>query len=159
LWSQLGYLDNVVILNTTLATEGKISHLVASLPTSRQQVVCLSQVVNKFGTSCQQLVTTLLLSTTCNNIFRLVTRLFQQVRYSDDIRILLQPCVVNLVTFLLYHDCIRLVSHLVTSLIMASSLLQVVNGLFQTSYNKSWSIENHNHPYLIFTCILVLSDN
>jgi hypothetical protein len=31
--------------------------------------------------------------------------LFQQVRYSHDIAILLQPCVVNLLTFLLYHEC------------------------------------------------------
>ena len=48
----------------------------------------------------------------CNNlvdIIRLVARLFQQVRYSHDITILLQPCVVNFATFLLYHDCIRLV--------------------------------------------------
>ena len=34
------------------------------------------------------------------DIIRLVARLFQQVRYSHDITILLQPCVVNLVTFL-----------------------------------------------------------
>ena len=52
------------------------------------------------------------LLTTCNNlvdIIRLVTRLFQQGCYNHDATILLQPCVVNLVTFLLYHDCIRLV--------------------------------------------------
>jgi hypothetical protein len=36
------------------------------------------------------------------DIIRLVARLFQQVRYSHDITILLQPCVINLVTFLLY---------------------------------------------------------
>ena len=49
------------------------------------------------------------LLTTCNNlvdIIRLVTRLFQQCCYNHDITILLQPCVVNLVTFLLHHDCI-----------------------------------------------------
>jgi hypothetical protein len=60
---------------------------------------CLSQIVNKFRTTCNNLV----------DIIRLVARLFQQVRHSDDITILLQPCVVNHVTFLLYHDCIRLV--------------------------------------------------
>jgi hypothetical protein len=51
------------------------------------------------------------LLTICDNVvdIRFVARLFQQVRYSHDITILLQPCVVNLVTFLLYHDCIRLV--------------------------------------------------
>ena len=37
------------------------------------------------------------LLTICNKI---VTRLFQQVRYNHDIAVLLQPCVVNLVTFL-----------------------------------------------------------
>ena len=61
-------------------------------------------------TSCQQVWNKLL--TICNNlvdIIRLVTRLFQQGCYNHDITILLQPCVVNLVTFLLYHDCIRLV--------------------------------------------------
>jgi hypothetical protein len=82
-----------------------ISHLVASLPTSRQQVVFALLVP-----SCQQVWGKLL--TICKNldgIISLVARLFQQVRYSHDITILLQPCVVNLVTFLLYHDCIRLV--------------------------------------------------
>jgi hypothetical protein len=51
--------------------------------------------------SCQQVWNKLL--TTCNNlvdIIRFVARLFQQVRYSHDITILLQPCVVNLVTFM-----------------------------------------------------------
>jgi hypothetical protein len=50
---------------------------------------------------CQQVWNKLL--TICNNlvdIIRLVTRLFQQVRYSHDIAVLLQACVVNLVTFL-----------------------------------------------------------
>jgi hypothetical protein len=83
----------------------KISHLVASLLTSRQQVVFALLVP-----TCQQVWNKLL--TTCNNlvdIIRLVAMLFQQVRCSLDITILSQPCVVNLVTFLLYHDCIRLV--------------------------------------------------
>ena len=86
------------------ATHVKISQLVASLQTSRQQVVFARLV-----TSCQQVWNKLL--TTCNNlvdIIRLVTKLFQQGCYNHDITILLQPCVVNLVTFLLYHDRIRL---------------------------------------------------
>jgi hypothetical protein len=86
-------------------TRVKISHLVASLLTSRQQVVFALLVP-----SCQQDWNKQL--TTCNklvDIIRLVARLFQQFRYSHDITILLQPCVINLVTFLLYHDCIRLV--------------------------------------------------
>ena len=77
-------------------TRVKISYLVASLLTSRQQVVFALLVP-----SCQQVWNKLL--TTCNNlvdIIRLVARLFQQVRHSHDITILLQPCVINLVTFL-----------------------------------------------------------
>jgi hypothetical protein len=88
------------LLHHRLATHAKISHLVTSLPTSRQQVAFALLVP-----SCQQVWNKLL--TTCNNlvdIARLVARLLQQVRYSYDITILLQPCVVNLVTFLLYHD-------------------------------------------------------
>ena len=87
-------------------THVKISQLVASPKTSRQQVVFAWLV-----TSCQQVWNKLL--TTCNNlvdIIRLVTRLFQQGCYNHDITILLQPCVVNLVTFLLYQDHIRLVT-------------------------------------------------
>ena len=56
------------------------THLVASLPTSRQQVVFAL-----FVPSCQQVRNNLL--TTCNNlvdIIRLVARLFQQVRYSHE---------------------------------------------------------------------------
>jgi hypothetical protein len=107
----------------TQTTHAKISHFVASLPTSRQQVVFALLVP-----SCQQVWNKLL--TTCNNlvdIIRLVTRLFQQVRYSHDITILLRPCVINLVTFQ---------NNLVTSLIKPSSLLQIVNSLFQTCYNN-----------------------
>ena len=85
-------------------THAKISHLVASLPTSRQQVVFALLVP-----SCQQIWNKLL--TTCNNFdsIRVVARLFQQVRYSHDVTMSLQRCVVNLVTFLLYDDFIRLV--------------------------------------------------
>jgi hypothetical protein len=67
-----------------MITHAKISHLVASLPTSRQQVW------NKLLTTCNNLV----------DIIRRVARLFQQLRYSHDITILLQPCIVNLETFL-----------------------------------------------------------
>ena len=54
-------------------------HLVASLPTSRQQVVfalivpSCKQVWNNLLTACKKLV----------DIIRLVARLFQQVRLSD----------------------------------------------------------------------------
>jgi hypothetical protein len=83
----------------------------------RKNLTSCSKSANKPSTSrvctaCPKLSTSLVAITTCNNlvdIIRLVARLFQQVRYSYDITILLQPCVVNLVTFLLYYDCIRLV--------------------------------------------------
>ena len=127
------FLEKLNLLKKKNGTHAKISQLVASLQTSRQQVVFARLV-----TSCQQVWNKLL--TTCNklvHIVRIVTRLFQQGCYSHDITILLQPCVVNLVTFLLYHDCIRLVrNNLVTSLIMPSSLLQVVNNLFQICHYK-----------------------
>ena len=70
----------------------KISHLAENLPTtatSRQQVVFALLV-----SSCEQAWNKLL--TTCNNLvdsIRLAARLFQQVRHSRDITILLQPCV------------------------------------------------------------------
>ena len=99
--------DDIRLVGTTI--HAKISHLVVPkisyLPTSRQQVVFAllvpsrQQVWNKLLTTCNNLV----------DIIRLVARLFQQVRYNHDIIILLQSCVINLVTFLLYHDCIRLV--------------------------------------------------
>ena len=57
-------------------------------------------------TACYKLLTTY---SKFVDIVRLVTRLFQQGCYNHDITILLQPCFVNLVTFLLCHDCIRLV--------------------------------------------------
>jgi hypothetical protein len=68
------------------------------LTISRQQVVfarlvaSFQQVWNRLWTTCIILV----------DIIVLVARLFQQARYCHDITILLQPCVVNLVTFLLY---------------------------------------------------------
>ena len=75
------------------------------MQTSRQQVVFARLVP-----SCQQVWNKLL--TTCNKlveIIKLVTMLFQQACYNHDITIMLQSGVVNLVTFLLQHDCIRLV--------------------------------------------------
>jgi hypothetical protein len=62
--------------------------------------------------------------------------LFQQVRYSHDIAVLLQPCVVNLVTFLF----IMTVSDLLEQPCdMPSSLLQVLTAcskLVTTTGNK-----------------------
>ena len=81
----------------------KISHLLARL-TNKPSTSCVHIACPKLSTSMEQLVNS------CNDlvdIIRRVTRLFQQVRFSHDKTILLQSCVVNLVTFLLYHDCIR----------------------------------------------------
>ena len=78
----------------TCRTHVKISQLVASLQTSRQQVVFARLV-----TSCQQVWNKLL--TICNNlvdIVRLVTRLFQQGCYNHDITILLQPCNILVIS-------------------------------------------------------------
>ena len=78
----------------TCLTHVKISQLVASLQTSRQQVV-LARLV----TSCQQVWNKLL--TICNNlvdIVRLFTRLFQQGCYNHDITILLQPCNILVIS-------------------------------------------------------------
>ena len=87
------------------STHVKISQLVASLQTSRQQVVFALLV-----TSCQQVWNKLLTTySKLVDIARLVTRLFQQGCDKHDITILLQPCVVNLVT----SCCIMNVSQLV----------------------------------------------
>jgi hypothetical protein len=100
---QHGYLDHALsffIYYFISNTRVQISHLVTSLPTSRQQVVFALLVP-----SCQQVWNKLL--TICNNlvdIIRFVARLFQQVRYCHDIGVLLQPCNI-----LVHHDCIRLV--------------------------------------------------
>jgi hypothetical protein len=67
---------------------------------SRKNFTCCSKSTNKPSTSCvpscQQVRNKLL--TTCNNlvdIIRLVARLFQRVRYSHDITILLQCNLVS----------------------------------------------------------------
>jgi hypothetical protein len=91
---------------TYSTTQAKISHLVTSRPTSRQQVVFALLVP-----SCQPMFGTSLL-TTCNNLVDIIRYICSKVVPTSPIQyitILLQPCVVNLVTFLLYHDCIRLV--------------------------------------------------
>ena len=93
-------------------THVKISKLAATLQTSCEQVV-----FTRLVTSCQQVWNKLLdkLSTSCVHTAccklsisqTCYNGLFQQGCYNHDITILLQPCVVNLVTFLFYHDCIR----------------------------------------------------
>ena len=84
------------------STHEQISHLVASLPTSRQQVVFALLV-----TSCQKVWSKLL--TTCNNLvdlIRLVARLFQQVRYIHSwynyivTTLCRQPCGIVVISWL-----------------------------------------------------------
>ena len=97
--------------------ETKVHHNWTYKYTCKNHTSC-SKSVNKPSTSCVRTACPKLSTgmeeavNNCNNlvdIIRLIARLFQQVRYSHDITILLQSCVVNLATFLLYHDCIRLV--------------------------------------------------
>jgi hypothetical protein len=91
------------------------THLVASLPTSRQQVVFALLVP-----SCQQFWNKLL--TTCNNlvdIIRLVVRLFLQVRHSHDIG--------NIVTILCRQPC-NACSHCLFPAVV-TSLERAVNNL------------------------------
>ena len=82
-------------------------------------------------TSCQQVWNKLL--TTCNNlvdIVRLVTRLFQQGCYNHDIyKPVLSTCNILVISWL--YQLVR-----TTLLQVIKSLLQVVNNLFQTCYNK-----------------------
>ena len=66
--------------------------VVTSLFASCQQVVfalLVPSCCNKFGTSCEQLVTSLMA------LLDFVTRLFQQIRYSHDITRMLQAKVDN----------------------------------------------------------------
>jgi hypothetical protein len=126
-------------------TRAKISHLVAS-STNKPSTVVFALLVP----SCQQVWNKLL--TTCNNlvdIIRLVARLFQQVWYSHDITILLQPCVVNLVTFLSYHhDCIRLEACYKLRA-ACSKLVQLVNRLVTSCLQTC----NNCNNLCIFTCV------
>ena len=62
---------------------------------------CVRTACYKFSTSLEQAVNNLIDIVKLVNlidIVKLVTRLFQQGCYNNDITILLQPCVVNLVT-------------------------------------------------------------
>jgi hypothetical protein len=95
----------------------------------------------KLSTSLEQAVTT------CNNlvgIIRFVARLFQQVRYSDDMTRMLQGWRHKVVTILLhapglYWTCWN---NLATNLIISTRLLQVVNSLLQTCWQLGTSSAN-----------------
>ena len=134
----------------------KISQFVASLQTSRQQVVFA-----RLGTSSQQVWNKLL--TACNNlvdIIRLVTRLCQQGCYNHDITILLQLCVVNLVKFLLYHDLIRLFrppcNKSDNAIKLVTSCQKFVPNLLQQTRNKQ--CEQKLLPTCEQTCYNLFAD-
>jgi hypothetical protein len=121
-------------LSLTTFTHVKISHLVASLPTSRQQVAfallvpSCQQVWNKLLTARKNLV----------DLIELVARLFQSSP--------IQSWYNNIVTTLYCQLCNILVIHIMTVSDLLeqpcnksdnlSSLLEVVNNLFQTCYNN-----------------------
>jgi hypothetical protein len=103
---------------------------------TRKNLTSCSKSANKPSTSCLRTACPKLstsLEQTCW-YYQTVTRLFQQVRYSHDITILLQPCNILVISspYQTWHHRIRPNR----SLIMPSSLLQVVNSLFQTCPNN-----------------------
>jgi hypothetical protein len=109
-------------------THEKISHLVASLLTSRQQVVFALLVP-----SCQQVWNTLF--TTCNKHDG-ISDLFQgRSNKSDTVTMTTQGCT-NIVISWLYQTCWN---NLATSLLISTRLLQVVNSLFQTCWQLGTS--------------------
>ena len=67
---------------------------------------CIRTACPKSSTSMEQLVD---IFSNLVDKYQTCCKVVPQVRYCHNITILLQPCVVNLVTFLLYHDCVRLV--------------------------------------------------
>jgi hypothetical protein len=110
------YLQKVVVVCVWITWK---RYLKRGVPVYRRKnLISCSKSANKPSTSCVRTACPKLSTSleqavkSCNNlvdIIRFVARLFQQVRYSHDITILLKSCVVNLVTFLLCHDCIKLV--------------------------------------------------
>ena len=117
-------------------THIRISQFVTSLLTSCEQVVfawlvtSCQQVWNKSLTACNKLV-----------IIRHITRLFWQGCHNHDITILLQPCVVNLVAILFYHDYIRLVR-----------AIYLVTSCWQLVLNNSWRNSLQLVYELVRTC-------
>ena len=119
MWSRRKVIFQCSLVNVWVSHTSKWQSYVNNrIVYTRKNLTTCSKSANKpspscVRTACYKLSTSLnKLLTTCNNlvdIIRLVTRLFQQGCYNHDITILLRPCVVNLVTFLLYHDCIKLV--------------------------------------------------
>jgi hypothetical protein len=98
---------------------------VCSKSANKPSTSCVRTVCSKLSTSLEQLVRS------CNklvDIIRLVARLeYQQVRYNHDITILLQPCVVNLVSDLLEQPCYKLLT--------ACSKLVATTGNKQCEHN------------------------
>jgi hypothetical protein len=114
----------------------KASALTTSPPKPPLFWHCLSQFWNKLLTTCNNLV----------DIIRLVARLFQQVRCSHDITILLQLCAV---TSTLYHFCyIMTVSDLFEQPCYKSAvgLLQLVRFYVYTRKNPTSCNKFVNKP-------------
>jgi hypothetical protein len=112
--------DHVQYTRKSLTSCNKLSSQSAcpKLSTSLEQTVNNLEQPCWYYQTCCKVVPTSLIQSWHNNI---VTTLCHQ------------HCNI-----LVYHDCIRLncSNNLVTNLIMPSSLLQVVNSLFQTCYNN-----------------------
>jgi hypothetical protein len=115
--------------------------------------------VNRFGTTCLQ---------TCNNlcVFKCVCHAYFYVRlnlHNDVARLTTQGCN-NIDISWLYQTCWN---NLATSLIISTSLLQVVNSLFQTCWQLETSSANTTCWRLvgrlatrceIFTCVPLSSN-
>ena len=103
-----------------------------SKPANKPSTSCVRtacpNLFNKYATSCQQFVTTLLI------LSDLLDGCSIQSWYNSIVTTLCrQPCNI-LVISRLYQTCCN---NLATSLIMPSNLLQVVNSLFQTCCNNT----------------------
>jgi hypothetical protein len=72
-----------------------------SCPDARKNLLCVRTACPKLSTSLEQAVKT------CQDLLQGCSNKSDTVMI--DITILLQSCVANLVTFLLYHDCIKFV--------------------------------------------------
>ena len=100
----------------------------------------LRQVVFTLFPGCEKVKTTWQLVTNLIGISgKIVTKLTTQ------------GC--NNISYTLYHDCLyqSCRENLVTSLIVPSNLLQVVNSLFQTSWNKATSSANTTCQQIVTT--------
>jgi hypothetical protein len=113
--------------------------VVTNLFTSCWQLVLVLLVLsccNKFGTNCQQLVTSLM---ALSDFLKVVLTSLIQSWYKINVtRLTTQGCN-NIVISWLYQTCWN---NLATSLIISTRFLQVVNSLFQTCWQLETSSAN-----------------